>query len=548
MSLPTLSTGAAGAASTPARRYPYSEAFFQEAIRDAVRESLFSPVALGERHDVKLKKKFETACWAYLPPHRIYIGTELFEKPNVKRGLTPAQQAKYIANHYHHELGHALFTERDMKRIQAALKVIDAPFQTYNLFEDAYMEHRYRIEAEYRFEWLTLEDLLFSPRPESLLFALIQAEGDVKVVQTALNAWVPPALPGTKATTEDLFELALPGEAESSKDKLLKWFPKVLCYFEEIIAVKESLKLMPILKRWLDEFGRTEQGANPLGGMAGGGELEISFQLMTDEEAAEKFDDEAETVNPSGDSDADEGGGSRKLEADKNHQAIAAKGKVLHHTRTPISAARVVAAANKLRKFFEESSRVVSTRTPQKRVSARHFALDRAPYRKKEKMGRGTKRVVIVVDCSGSMRGFHIQEGKIIVAALSQLAQLGHVEGHVILSAVNMGPNFETFTLPMSTTTIEHIAGFAGGEGLEYAMHGNLALLREADYVFVYTDGQIGDKAIDKSGLHRYGVYTWGLYAGPDDSYLDSLLEYFDKALLRKDAESLIDAMLIQQK
>jgi len=533
--------------SPPARRYEIADSEFDEAIRDAIEESIFSPVTLGEKHTVSLKPKFDTACWAYLPPHRIYIGKDLFEKRMVKPGLTKAQQAKYIANHYHHELGHALFTERNMKRIQSVLKTMDCQFSLYNLFEDAYMEDRYRREAEYRFEWLSLEDLDFSPRPESLLFGLIQAEGDVNVVQTRLESWAPEAPTVPAGDPMALLASLFSQVPDDSREKLVSLLPRVVEYYQRIVAVTQSMQLMPILKEWLDEFGRPP--AMPPSGMS---DLEQSAQLMTDDKAREEFEGDVQEVKDDGpdDPDGSDGDGKkpRKVDDPQSLQAVSQRGKVLRNNPVPVDMARVTALAKKFGKFFETKSRVVSTKTPQRRVSARHFALGRAPYRRTELEGRGTKRVFLEIDCSGSMSGFHTDEGKVLLSALSMLARQGHIEGHVALSAVIGGPRWELYQLPVAQEVINRIEGYAGAEGLEFAMRDNLKLLREADYVFVYTDGQISDNAIDKAYFHQYGVYTWGLYAGDNEGFLGSMMKYFDKAILRRSAEALVDAMLVQQK
>lgn len=530
-----------------ARQYSLPDAFFKTAIRNAIHDSLFSPVSLGEKHDVRLKPAFNTACWAYLPPHQIFIGTDLFEKDMVKPGLTQVQQEKYIANHYHHELGHGLFTERDMKRIQRGLKAIECAFSLFNLFEDAWMEERYRKAAEYQFEWLTLESLQFTPRPESLLFALIQAEGDVAVVEKALQDWAPPPKPVSAGAVAVI--VTPEQDPEEIRTVLQGQFQRVFEYYLRILGVAETMHQMPILQDWLTEFGRPPEA--PPGGPSGGGmaDLELSAKLMTDAKALAEFEANVEEVT-AGKSDDTSLSPSVKGKAKPivDDALVGQKGTVLHSTATPVDVDRATGLANRFKRFFAEKSRVVATRTPQRRVSARHFALDRAPYRKVEIEGRGAKKVFFEIDCSGSMGGFHIMEGKLIIAALSILARQGHISGHVALSAVISEPAWELYKLPLEQATIDRIQGYAGAEGLEYTMRDNLALLREADFVFVYTDAQICDKPIDKEFFHRYGVYTWGLYAGDRGNFIDEMLTYFDKAILRDNAEALVDAMLIQQK
>ena len=92
------------------------------------------------------------------------------------------------------------------------------------------------------------------------------------------------------------------------------------------------------------------------------------------------------------------------------------------------------------------------------------------------------------------------------------------------------------------------MSAFAQAEGLENAIKGNLKLASNADYVMVYADGQICDSPIDKTGLHRHGVFTWGLYAGDEPDYLENMHLHFDKVIMRQNAEQLVDAMLLQKK
>lgn len=533
---------------SPARRYPFDEAFFSKTLREAVHEALFSPLTLAERQDVKLKPNFDTACWAFVPPHKIFIGTDIFEKPMVLEGLGKEQQAKYIANHYHHEVGHGLFTERDMAKIKQALKRIDAPFPVYNLFEDAYMEERYRREADYRFEWLTLERLDFTPRPESLLFGLIQAEGDLAVVDRALAAWSP-----TPPAADDPMSAMFAASPEATREALQAMLPRVFAYYRRIVEVNASMALMPVLNDWLNEFGRPPPpkggGGSGSGSPSNGGgmaDLELSAELMSDPKALEEFEKDAKDAKDAGAAEGQTPGKGKAAPVDHS-SFVGCSARVLQDLSTPVDTERADRLAARFKKFFEDKARQVSSRAPQRRLSARHFVLGRAPFRKDMKLGRARQNVFFEVDCSGSMGGYHIMEGKVILSALSRLASQGYVSGHVALSAVlPRGPAWELHKLPMRQEDIDRIQGFAGAEGLEFGLREHIKLLQAADHVFVYTDAQICDRPIDKAYFHRYGVFTWGLYAGQDRSCLTELMKYFDKALMRNTAEELVDAMLAQ--
>jgi hypothetical protein len=539
--------------------------FTQKAIRSAMRDVLFSPLTLGEKTDIRVKPKFETACWSYLPPHRIYVGLGIVGK--AKESLTSDELADYVKSHVHHELAHAHWTERNMRKVKKELKKIEAPFQLFNLFEDARIEDRYRREADYKFAWLTFEDLAPSLKPESLLFGLIQAEGDEDVVDNFLrtvdieaarakraaelavaiaNCKNPLQLMGLMQAVE-ANNAAATVSPEEERAQMLELFERVVPYYRRMVEADDTAGIYPILTDWMEEFGKPESA--PSMGCGGGvgdkSDLEIGAELAEDADVRDAFDADADEVTTGKDSDEEDAiRGKAKPSEDK---AIASKGKVLGWQEHELDLVRVEKLANKLKRFFQAEERRVATSTPQRKVSARHFAVGRPYYRVKQLVGKAKKKIVVEVDCSSSMNGSHIAEGRILIAALSRLAREGYVEGHVLLSA-GSPPRWELFQLPMGDQAVARIQAFAGAEGLEATMRSHLPLLREADFVFVYTDAHITDAPIDKPYLHRQGIFTWGLYAGTVGDSLQKLQLYFDKAIMRENAEALVDAMLVQKK
>lgn len=516
--------------------YTKPDEFYQGALRSAMRESLSLPVTLNEPQTVRIKRGFETACWSFQPPHKIFVGTKLFEKPNIRAGLTEEQLTRYVKNHYHHEQAHGLYTERSMPRIKKALAAIRAPFQTYNLFEDAYIENRYRREAEYQFTWLEYETLYFSDRVESLLLSLIQAEGDIVAVQDALNLWTP-ALMEDELPCFPTPEIAEPLRRTALKEKL----PRVHWYYQKIIAVRNSMALMPLLNLWLDEFGRQEQQKNP-GGMQ---DMAHSLEMGTNAQALENFEAGTLPVTPTGDKEE-----VRAQSADRNHEAVAQSADLLDDdAHGPLPKERIRTVADKLTRLFTRTPAKYRTNSPTSRLSGRHYAMGRPAYVASEKAPKKVRTIYLEVDCSGSMAGIHSEEGRILIAALSELAARGVVKGHVVLSGVLSGgkSGWQTFALPLADSVIERIEGQFGAEGLEYTLSANQRLAKAADFVFIYTDAQICDKPIDRAAWHSQGLYTWGLYAGEaSERVLESMLEYFDKAVIRPTAEELVDAVLVQ--
>ncbi len=401
-----------------------------------------------------------------------------------------------------------------------------------------------------------------------MLFAIIQAEGDVERVRlhletadvAAAKAKEQEGLDKRLSECKNPLELVMltlnigqlgigpPVPVELQRAQALEVLERVAEYYERMIDSKLTAGLYPVLADWMEEFGRPES-APSMGCNGEPGEksdLEIGAELAEDLDFRDEFDADAEEVKSGKDGD---GTGSGKAKPSDQDQPIAQRGNVLQSERRASMPDLVRAAklAERLKKFFSSVARLVNTTNPQRRVSARHFSLDRPYYRVKEVKGKSRQKILLVIDCSGSMGGFHTGEGKVLLAALSRLAKQGYLEGHVLLSA-GSPPRWELFELPMADEVIARIAGFAGAEGLEPTLRDNLALAKDADYVFVYTDAQITDAPIDKKALHRYGVFTWGLYAGERGDYHEEMQKYFDKDIMRENAEALVDAMLLQKK
>lgn len=488
---------------------PYPKAWVQETVRSALLEAILADVPVArEKIDVRVKPGFGTACWAYLPPHRVYVGDGIAHR--ARKELSDEQHKRYVTNYVFHEFAHALKTDRDLKTINEELKDL-APFSLFNLFEDARIEHWYRETYNHQFNWTMFEEVTLSPDDAtSILFAFIQYEGDAEaVLQHARDAIV--------------------------ADELVA---EVQSFYLRAIEVEGSRDLYPILEDWIKRFGvPPNRSGNGLE------DLSLSLELQANPEAREEFEHEtvsvngAKPLNAKGHGNAEAG----SVEVEKTE----GNAELLVDEECELSMERVRRVADRFERFFAGEVRQVSTDAPTRRISVRNFVAGKPCYRRKELKARQRRQVLLVIDCSGSMGGYHIEEGRVLVAALSELARRGAVSGHVVLSCV-LGEEacWQKFTLPMSPSSIRRIEAYGQAEGLEFSLQENLKEAKAADYVFVYTDGRISDAPINKRLLHSRGIYTWGLYAG-DSHVLFELTRYFDKVILRSDAERLVEAMLV---
>ncbi len=117
----------------------------KEILRKEKINAFFMNFLPSEKVNIEISADIETACWSFIPPHRIVVGNE---KHHSKRS------ENYIQSLLLHELSHAKWTERDFKKINIELNKRGIPFKLYNLFEDARIEYLFREETGKKFNWL----------------------------------------------------------------------------------------------------------------------------------------------------------------------------------------------------------------------------------------------------------------------------------------------------------------------------------------------------------------------------------------------------------
>ncbi len=512
---------------------------FDEMIRASNMRILFTPIEFGgEKMDVYRKPGFETACWAYQPPHTIMIGDGIFDRYVKQPTHGKDAMLLYLHAYNSHEHAHSKWTERNLQKVNVELGKKKIPFSLFNLFEDARIEHLWRLETKVEFEWLAFEANAVTDIPEAdgppqagtWFFAFIQAEGKL----------TPKAARVTKSTVAE----------------------RVYSFYERAILAKDSWALFPLMEEWLKEFPPPPPppsggGGNPGSGLPGASAprdgLELGMALAADAKAMAEFLKDAKLVT---DPDRTKEGKGRYT--DPTDDAVPDNAApVLGDERHFLKAAKTLnferadkCAAN-LAKGFQVRKGFVPSAEPQKRIDARAYALgDDTFYRRKSVKRPGRKKGVLFMDCSGSM-GDAIDEGIIIAATLSRLARKGLFEGYLVLT-VGTPPKWLAYKFPVPDDKLRRLAGFGGAECIEHGIHATKHLWKHLDFAAFYTDANIVDTPIDKAALHALGIYTYGLYSGDavgsESAVVKSMLRFFDKAIVRKNAEELTDALVLQLK
>lgn len=473
---------------------------------------LLGPDNPGEDFTVLVKPKFKTACWSFQAPrHRIYIGEECLARG--RKGLKREQHVRYLKAYLRHEMGHLRHTERDMKCVRQALAAVkkktkallsamrdaEIPFSLFNYFEDARIEHLERERTGEKFGWAEFEELGVPEegqfvQPIQEFFLLIQQEGE--------------------------------GQAER--------MPDVVGFYQEAIAAPNSLSLVPIMRRWMEQFG------NDAPPERFSGEMSLSESLQSDPSLAHDFD--KDTFKPG---DAPKDG---EAEEEREQLALTAKltGDLLNREEVAlVDWGYAERLANRFLALFGERKLTVRSNDPTTRISTRHMMTDRPCYKHKVTVVGTAKELDVVVDCSASMRNGPIESARLLVWALSHLAAQGKIRGSLILAAVNGKGEAvsQSFKLPVTKDVVSRIHAFGQAEGLNAAILRHADLLAKADMVFVKTDGDIIDEPLDKKKVRQAGINVCGLYVGNAEA-ATKMAKHFTRFYVRSSLDALIDALL----
>ena len=137
-------------------------------LKQTKREAFLMGFLPSEKVNIEISAAVETACWSFIPPHRIVVG-------NVSHNSKRSEG--YIQSLLWHELSHAKWTERDYKKKSKALMDKRVPFKLYNLFEDARIEHLFREETGKKCNWIQDIPNKEATTPVEIFYSFVNNEG-----------------------------------------------------------------------------------------------------------------------------------------------------------------------------------------------------------------------------------------------------------------------------------------------------------------------------------------------------------------------------------
>lgn len=508
---------------------------------------------------------------------------------------------KAIASYGRHERQHARHTPQDMKQVNRDLRTLGIPFQFFNLFEDARIEHISRFELDEPFDWMMFEELAPADNPFNMFLRCIQFEGAPDVA----------ALESEEPYKKD------PGRTVGHVAE------SVESYYKRACACTTAEQLYPVITEFLAEFkedlapppppegeegegeGEGEGGSGGSSGSSGskgkkGGEKgssgadedededddtgagERAGDLSTAAEAADKgdaffeeFDADAEIVGGTDEEGkAAEEAAKDKLKGEgkstpKGKGTSGAKGipdsvepqesggvaqdKDFLASRAgeldDVYQKRVDNLTGMLMRMFKAHTLPAATESPGQRMSGRHLAHGEMRWvHKKVFGGKGKRKYSIVYDCSGSMGGRPDREGKLFLLALNNLAKRGFLEGTLVLSGwVGGKPGWLSYQFPVKDEVILRIHPHHSSEGIQAALKDNLKHIKGMDDVFVYTDACICDAPLDRGYFAKQRIWPVGLYVG-DENAASEMERHFPQNIIRGTIEELVETMLTRNR
>ncbi len=420
----------------------------------------------------------------------------------------------YIEKYFYHEFAHALYTEKDLKKIQNILNENKIPFELLNTLEDARIEEAYRKNFNYKFNWGECEgysdvsDFYDNPEliynPLTVFLAFIQNEGVFTVL-------------------------------EKHKD--------VVEFYKKAINAKDTYEIIDLCKEWQKNFPEQKRET-----------FEVIYENLnrSHRQRPDKYND----IDIQNSVIVDEYSFSINIdncvqETDNKlyEQNIIVENNTIDSLDilrgdNIIDNERVLKNTHVFERILKSNIKT-TTIIPRKNISIKNYISGKQNFFIKKDTGkniRNTKDFSLIFDCSGSMSGYPLKEGLILISVLNNLSKKGMITGNIILTSEVVDNTITlVYPLPIDEEIIKKIS-VNGNEGFATTFKKVSPLLKKSDYVFVYTDGCIVDEP-DTNYAKSHGICTYGMYAG-DDDMTEKLSEYFDTVISRKSIEELINSII----
>lgn len=567
----------------------------KEILKKAKTEAFLMGFLPSERVNIEISAAVETACWSFIPPHRIVVGNEIYHSK---------RSDNFIQSLLLHELSHARWTERDMKKVNIKLNNCRVPFKLYNLFEDARIEHLFREETGKKFNWIQDIPNKEATTPVEIFYSFVNNEGVCKkeetnsfgdtieirllyvgkgssnkntifsinnkgeynynyiktllesygyevggVFYTPIKSKAAKAHGGVNVTTPDgkFVELVSYETKDNSKSlgrnriRILSvdlagsmdaTFNKVVEFYHKACNAQNSMEIIDICDEWLKEFPESYRD-----------ELLNNYEQGPKGKGKGKGDlmspEEMESISGQG-IYGDENGKSLEEEATESLSKGSKEGLgTLYGSPETFNETRLNKLTQLFKGIIKRGMIKYNSIIPSKKLNIRNYTLGSDKIFKKTQYENGkSEKLSVILDCSGSMSGSHLYAGKEFLIIINRLAKQGLIRGNIILTE-----SLKQVLLPMPVDEkIIHSIRTGGGEGFKTTIKKYGKVLQESEKVFIFTDGEIGDVP-DSDYNRKLGIKTYGLYVGETDQ-TEQLKKFFDEAISKTTLEDVINELL----
>lgn len=520
---------------------------------------------------IDYKTNKDTAYWFYKPPHNIAIGSDILN--NIKKNIEDTKLKNfYIKSFLKHEISHSLWTA-NIENIVNLLNKINIPFHYFNLFEDARIEEKFRVNTKEFFKWTFLEKLeLMNEKfatPLEIFYYFIFSENEEYIEEI------------DNKTVKIIKEM--------------KYFENIKDFYLRTINSKNSFDLLPIIKEFLEKYkNELDENKNNLKFITFISEFDGLIkdgEYITNEKDIEDLQEglslvaeinlESNKPIDNNDNDDDLMDNNDFVEEQifliQNIQQQEIKSSINNKLdmKHPFIREKPVYSDNQiknsilkgeeifnyaLKKIFKLKMNKVLKEKVSKEFDVNRLILDEEKlYKHKIQSRKGKKgkkkELSLVIDLSGSMNGISLKILTVLYVFI-KLEQLNIINLNVFLSG---GINNKSISLKLpkklQALEIYKITFNCGFEAIYHTINNNLKDLQKSDLIFILTDGQITDKPIDKEELHKKGIYTNAIYTFPvkvDKKFVfhieKNLNKYFDEFILKETVKEIFEEIIIKYK
>lgn len=558
----------------------YQDNFFDlknEIIRSHIRANMMNVLSVDEHYEIAIKPSFDTACWYYdfdKKANKIFIGDGIFDR--LKEGWNDKE--KVLMSYFIHESAHSIFTGKNLKALSARLKDEKLNFQLFNLFEDARIESKIREYFGYEFNWSSFEPVPEDSEDEkasTTLFKIIQTEDkevfDVPYYEKVKNYYK--KIINVK-TEDEMIEIMkewvkdFPNDVEPENNKNMA------------SSISDEQSNDGNNEPSNSSGGNKQDGSGKEKGKNGAGnekdenevsDLELAAQLQSDPDLASEFEDGTQIVV-----------GDAKKQLDELEEEIANTNDIKY--LNPVESGNEILETSTSTKIFQDKDynsnkifedKLARAETRLKRIlksidieSINSTSHDKKfnikgvvhalsglpsakPYKKnvEESYEETKKKVFILMDGSRSMFGLPEKNMLTFCLVANRLSQLNLFEGWIGGSKMSRnGKSYsQAFQLPIKDGYITSFEADADSEGLGAAIKTHLDYMKQSDYIFVVTDGNIHDLDLQFLKHEHVEIFdkTIGIYMGKrKHSNSVDMGKWFKKSIIKDKFEDVIEEIV----